>query len=151
MLPSTTARVPENTDPRMNAAIRQKTLDNIANYAYGDKAAIEARLKALDEEWDIERTLQVNAASVALVGIGLAATVDRRWLALPAAVCGFLLLHGTEGWCPPLPILRRRGVRTAAEIARERYALKVLRGDFKEQAEHGPFDAREALIAVEKV
>jgi hypothetical protein len=150
MLPSTTARVPQSTDPDVNAAIRQKTLENISNYAYGDKAAIETRLKELDAEWDIERTLEVNASSVALVGLILAATVDRRWIALPMTVCGFLLVHGTEGWCPPLPLFRRMGIRTASEIDRERYALKALRGDFKPQPEHGTFDAREALMAVEK-
>ena len=31
---------------------------------------------------------------------------------------------------PPVPILRRLGVRTAREIDIERYALKALRGDF---------------------
>lgn len=150
MLPATNARVPENTDPRVNATIRQTTLDNIANYAYGDHAAIEARLKELDAEWDIERTLEVNAASVALMGLALAITVDRRWLALPMTVCGFLLVHGTEGWCPPLPIFRRMRVRTSSEIDRERYALKALRGDFNTQSEHGALTAREALAAVEK-
>jgi hypothetical protein len=35
-----------------------------------------------------------------------------------------------QGWCPPLPILRSLGVRTADEINEERYALKALRGDF---------------------
>jgi hypothetical protein len=43
---------------------------------------------------------------------------------------GFLLQHAVQGWCPPLPLLRRLGVRTADEINEERYALKALRGDF---------------------
>ena len=150
MLPSTTARVPQSTDPSVNAAIRQKTLDNISNYAYGDQAAIETRLGELDAEWDIERTLEVNAAAASLAGLVLAITVDRRWIALPMTVCGFLLVHGTEGWCPPLPMFRRMGIRTSSEIERERHALKALRGDFIPQPEHGPFDAREALIAAEK-
>jgi hypothetical protein len=38
--------------------------------------------------------------------------------------------HALQGWCPPLPLLRRLGVRTQQEIERERYALKALRGDF---------------------
>ena len=59
-----------------------------------------------------------------------AATVDRRWLALPAIVTGFLFQHAMQGWCPPLPILRRLGFRTAEEINQERYALKALKGDF---------------------
>jgi hypothetical protein len=37
-----------------------------------------------------------------------------------------------QGWCPPLPVFRRLGIRTASEIDYERYALKSLRGDFDE-------------------
>jgi hypothetical protein len=40
------------------------------------------------------------------------------------------LQHAVQGWCPPIPVLRRFGFRTADEINRERYALKALRGDF---------------------
>ncbi len=50
--------------------------------------------------------------------------------ALPAIVTGFLFQHAIQGWCPPLPVLRRRGFRTAEEINQERYALKALGGDF---------------------
>jgi len=35
------------------------------------------------------------------------------------------LQHGLQGWCPPLPLLRRLGIRTRGEIDREKYALKV--------------------------
>ncbi len=35
------------------------------------------------------------------------------------------------GWCPPVPILRRGGLRTRTEINQEKYALKALRGDFQ--------------------
>jgi hypothetical protein len=54
----------------------------------------------------------------------------RAFLILPLAVAGLLLQHALQGWCPPVRFLRRRGVRTAAEIANERAALKSLRGDF---------------------
>ena len=57
--------------------------------------------------------------------------MDRRFYLLPAAVAGFLLQHAVQGWCPPVPVFRRLGFRTAAEIDEERYALKALRGDFR--------------------
>ena len=91
---------------------------------------IGERLRELDAEWDIERTLAANAATLALTGSLLGAFVNKRWLALPVVVTGFLLQHALQGWCPPLPLFRSRGVRTASEIDRERYALKALRGDF---------------------
>jgi hypothetical protein len=92
---------------------------------------IADRLHALDEEWDVERAIQANAATLALSGTVLSMTHDRRWAVLPLAVTGFLLQHATQGWCPPVPILRRLGFRTHVEIERERHALKALRGDFE--------------------
>ena len=45
-------------------------------------------------------------------------------------VTAFLFQHAVQGWCPPIAVLRRLGVRTAREIEVERIALKALRGDF---------------------
>ncbi len=130
MLPSTVERVPAHTSEHINERIRLKTEESIARVSRAGALAIGQRLAELDREWDTERTLEANAASLSLLGITLGATIDRRWLILPAAVTGFLLQHALQGWCPSLTILRRRGVRTAAEIDYERYALKALRGDF---------------------
>ena len=68
------------------------------------------------------------------------------WSTLPAVVAGFLLQHAAQGWCPPLPLMRRMGVRTRDEINQERYALKALRGDFDEVAMD--FDPNTRLGAV---
>ncbi len=94
------------------------------------KSVIPQRLVELDEEWDIERAIEANAAALALSGVALALLHDRRWLALPALVTGFLLQHAVQGWCPPVPILRALGFRTADEINAEHMALKAIRGDF---------------------
>ncbi|HJS07611.1 MAG TPA: hypothetical protein VJ809_08115, partial [Pirellulales bacterium] len=53
---------------------------------------------------------------------------------VPGVVLSFLFQHAVQGWCPPVPVLRRLGVRTREEIDREKYALKALRGDFSEVA-----------------
>jgi len=42
----------------------------------------------------------------------------------------FCLQHALQGWCPPLTLFRRLGIRTQREIDDERTALKALRGDF---------------------
>lgn len=129
MLPSTASRVERNTADSVNRQIRQRMEENIAYFAENPHE-IEQRLHELDHEWDIERTLEANAATLSLAGVTLGATHDKRWLLLPAAVTGFLLQHALQGWCPPVVIFRRRGVRTSKEIDQERYALKALRGDF---------------------
>lgn len=131
MIPSTVERVPLNTDQRVNEEIRRQTEANIAAAAAGGSRGIAQRLDELDHEWDIERTLEANAATVSLIGVILGATVDRRFFYLPGLVGGFLLQHAIQGWCPPVPLFRRMGVRTQSEIERERYALKALRGDFQ--------------------
>lgn len=131
MIPSTTMRVPEQTAEHINERIRQRTEASITRHAGAGPEAIAQRLEELDHEWDIERTLEANASTIALAGLALGAFVDRRFYLLPAAVAGFLLQHAIQGWCPPLPIFRRLGIRTAGEIAEERYALKALRGDFR--------------------
>jgi len=130
MIPSTTARVPLHTAEDVNRRISRQTEANVARYAAGGPVAISRRLAELDNEWDIERLLEANAASVSLIGLALGRVVHPRFFLLPAAVATFLLQHALQGWCPPLPVFRRLGFRTQAEIEEERYALKALRGDF---------------------
>jgi hypothetical protein len=128
---STTAnRVTDNTAPTVNEKIDVRTQISIQKAYEGGLSSINRRLDKLDREWDVERCLETGAASLSLLGATLGTTVNRRWFALPAVVSGFLLQHALQGWCPPLPVLRRLGVRTADEINQERYALKALRGDF---------------------
>ena len=113
----------------VNQEIEGGTLGRLSRCATSN-ALVATQLANLRREWDLERTLEACFGSVVLTGVTLAATRDRRWLALPAVAAGFMLQHALQGWCPPVPLLRRLGVRTHAEIARERYALKGMRGDF---------------------
>lgn len=123
MLPSTADRVPRHTAPDVNERIRRETERNLARYRNASPAEVERRLEELAHEWDIERAIEANAASLALIGILLGAFVDIWFLLLPAAVGTFLLQHALQGWCPPVPILRRLGFRTSREIFEERLAL----------------------------
>jgi hypothetical protein len=137
VLPSTVEWVTSSTDEDVNRRILLQTRARIRQCVI-DPDRIEQRLRELDEEWDIERVLETNASIVAFAGVALGAKVDRRWLALPALVTVFLFQHAVQGWCPPLPLLRRAGFRTSREIELERVALKVLRGDFRESLPDGP-------------
>lgn len=130
-LPETTRRVADNTRDEINRRIAAETERRVRHCARHPEE-IPRRLEELDREWDIERTLETNASALALSGVLLGAFVDRRFLVLPAAVTAFLLQHALQGWCPPVPFFRRRGVRTASEIEAERAALKALRGDFRQ-------------------
>jgi hypothetical protein len=127
MLPATTRRVQLNTSQQINRRIRDETEERIACYRNASVEQIEQRLQELDREWDIERMLESNAATVCMIGVVLGTTVDRRWYLLPGVVGAFLLQHALQGWCPPLPVFRRMGVRTSSEIEEERRALMDIR------------------------
>jgi hypothetical protein len=123
-------RVREHTPARVNARLDDQMRDRLFRDSALGEHELSQRIAALDREWDIERYLEVIAPAVSLGGLVLGLTRDRRWLALPTVVLGFLVQHAVQGWCPPLGFLRRGGVRTRREIDEERYALKALRGDF---------------------
>ena len=124
-------RVRSSTSQSRNEKIDQETIAKIGRYGDQGAATIESRIRELDKTWDIERTLEVNAGLIGLAGTVLALTVDKRWAILPAVVTAFLVQHAIQGWCPPLPLFRSMGIRSRAELDREKYALKALRGDFK--------------------
>lgn len=138
-------RVRSGTSRSQNQKVDQETVSNVARYSAQGEAAIEKRIKELDKEWDIERTLELNAGLLAFAGSILALTVHKRWAILPAVVTTFLVQHAVQGWCPPLPLFRAMGIKSRPELDREKYALKALRDDFKDVR-----NAAEAWQAVNK-
>lgn len=123
-------RVRRSTAPALNERNDRDIRETVERYVSASKYEISRRIGALETEWDIERVLETNASTLALAGVFAALAGRRRGLLLAGGVLGFLLWHATKGWCPPLPILRRLGVRTRREIEREKFVLKYLRGDF---------------------
>jgi hypothetical protein len=139
-------RVPRHTKQDINRRIADLTERSI-QYYMRHKDEIAERLEELDEEWDIERAIEANASALAFTGVALGALGKPKWLLLPLLVTGFLFQHAIQGWCPPIPVLRRLGFRTAYEIEQERQALKLLRGDYLKVAS-GNVDAEQLLQAV---
>lgn len=125
-VPPSARRVPRHTRDSVQRRIREKTVANIAS-CITTPEKIDSRLAELDREWDTERTLELNASLLALSGAILGRFVNRKWLYLSMGVTGFLAQHAVQGWCPPLPVLRRMGFRTRKEIEQERSALQMIR------------------------
>ncbi len=130
---ATAGRVRRLTPEGINTQRRAEAEARISYYA-AHPEEIGARLRELDEEWDIERAIELEAGTTVLTGFFLGATVSRKWFLLPVFASAMLLLHNLYGTYPLLPLFRRLGFRTAQEIADERYALKALRGDFRHLA-----------------
>jgi hypothetical protein len=124
-------RVRENSSETANRKIDEKALSYVRHYIDKSAEEIDARIEMLDKEWDIERVLELNAASLALSGV-LLGLKDQRWTILSGVVGAFLIQHAIQGWCPPVVLFRALGVRTRKEIDQEKYTLKAMRGDFKD-------------------
>ncbi|HTL66099.1 MAG TPA: hypothetical protein VL200_00415 [Lacunisphaera sp.] len=125
-------RVRRHTDEAVQASIDESTRRNLAYFAAQPAAILDGRVEELDWERDIEQVLEMNAATLAFAGAALGTIVNRRFFLLTGVVLGFLGQHAIKGWCPPVPILRRAGLRARTEINQEKFALKALRGDFAE-------------------
>jgi hypothetical protein len=121
-------RIREHSSDTANQRIDRETRGAIEE-ALRSSEARRARLRELDQEWDIDRALMLNFG---VVGAYTAFQAMRQirsgrlgvssllfWVQL-----GFLVNHAVRGWCPPMPLFRRLGFRSAKEIAAERAALQ---------------------------
>lgn len=125
-IPPTTSRVKLHTKRECNEKIEQKTQQHINEYQGASKMLLQKRLSQLDREWDTERVLETNAASLILISTVLGFTRRKCWFIFSGLVSFFLLMHAIFGWCPPLPLIRCLGIRTAEEIHDERTVIKSL-------------------------
>ncbi len=123
-------RVRANTNPEVLKEIDARIEDRIRFYATQPSEVLSRRIEELEKEWDLQRWLETNTSALALSGLFLGAVGSRKWLLLTAGVLGIVLQHALRGWSLPVPAMRRMGIRTRGEIDREKFALKILRGDF---------------------
>lgn len=127
-------RVRQHTAPPVDERIEERTRSRIEDPIRGGRDAVVRRLAELDNEWDVDRALFVNFAVLGgatfLLGIARYAGTPfympkrKGFLYAFGAQLGFMLLHGTVGWCPPVSLIRRLGFRTAREIEAERAELE---------------------------
>ena len=117
-------RVRNHTADKVNQKIDKCTQENIQRYSNESREVVRNRIEKLNEELDVEQARQLTSAAKVLAGIGLALTVNKKWLLLSAISSAFLIQHSIQGWCPPLPLFRRLGVRTREEINEEIDGLK---------------------------
>lgn len=132
ILPPNAQRVFLRTDPSTNAEIRNQTIRNLNIFKNCDELELTERIRKLNLEWDTERVMEVNASLLILLSSYLGVKTSRIWFLVTGAIGVFMIQHALLGWCPPLPIIRKWGVRTEEEIYAEKTVLKVMRGDFKE-------------------
>ena len=122
------ANAPEFMYPSVQsaaAANEQRTEANLAYYRENN-VEISSRLRDLDDEWHVDRVLQVVASGVTLAGFWFSLSRTKLWLLVPLVVAGGALVHGLTGQSPAVDLARRLGFRTRDEIEAERRQLLAL-------------------------
>lgn len=134
---------------KQNDIIDDLILANIQKYAGKSPDEISQRIQELNKEWDIERVLSLNMSVLSLIGITSSLIINPYAIILTIILLLFFIWHAFQGWCPPIPVLRYFKVRSRPEIDREKYALKVIRGDFSgPNALHVPKEIFEAVSKI---
>jgi hypothetical protein len=109
----------------------EKQIQDQVNHYYHDQEEIDLRLMELDNEMDLETYLQTQNAALTIAGVILGLTSDKKWLVVPLISSLVVITNIVKGSNKPFGYFRKMGFRTRAEIEKERYALKAIRGDFK--------------------
>jgi hypothetical protein len=98
---------------------------NYELYKGKSEGEILSRISELEKEWDTERVLETNFAIIVLIA-SILGLKNKKWAFLSGITSIFMIQHAIQGWCPPLPIIRRLGVRTSSEIFQEKAMLSKL-------------------------
>ncbi len=140
-------RVEMHTSKKINQRIMRKTEENLKKQQYANSNNLTNRIKQLDNEWDTERVLEANAATIIFVCSLIGFLTSSYKFIITGIISFFLFVHAIQGWCPPLPLIRRLGIRTQEEIESEKMAIKFLRGDFN-NIEKEPIEIMKAIKKV---
>lgn len=115
--------------PAMNAS--SSLCDRIASYAEAGVDSINRRLVELDREWTAGRAMKASLGVVIVLGFILAAWHDPLWLLLPAVAGALLLQYLFFRRSLVADLFQWLGLRSMHEIDEERFALRALRGDYR--------------------
>lgn len=137
-------RVRRMSPKKANKEIDEVTLKSIAVYK-SNPHEIGKRIHELNDEYDLDRAVVLNFVIVGGAGLALGAFLNIWWLLLPGIQIPFLAYHMIKGWCPPAPVFRLLKYRTRQEIEKEKYALKLIRGDFNNLQSSSPEAIFEAV------
>lgn len=96
--------------------------ENLDYYRLESEEVINNRIRELDAEWDVERSIQLKASLIALSGVALGVSLGKKWLMIPAAICSFFAVQAIQGGAIPVS----GNFRTRKQIAEEQFGLKEL-------------------------
>jgi hypothetical protein len=76
-------RVQAHTAERVNQRLHDEAQRRVLSAAGESERALSERIRRLDDTWDIERWLEMNASALAFTGVVLGLLWNRKWFAIP--------------------------------------------------------------------
>ena len=130
----------------VNAKIDRETLATLERFKGAAPEEIEKQIDELAWEYDVSCAASLSLSAIGVAGAAIAIKYP-RFVFVPLAASGLLLLQSLPFPEPVTTLFRTLGFRSRTEIERERHALKMLRGDY-ERAEDDP-SAKGAMTAAQ--
>ncbi len=112
-----------------SSQIRSSRAEERVNSYPSQGKTITNRLKVLDAEWDIDRVLATTGVGLSVALLWCAPRRSGRWVALGVAL-PLLAFRCAAMGRNRKGLLKLLRLRTRAEIDAEKFALRVIRGDF---------------------
>lgn len=128
--------------------------DSVRFYGSLGSQAVSDRLRALEDEPDLETVATLALAGSGVLALAFGILGSRLWKLLAWMALPLIFAHARGRLSAPGEFLRTLGLRSRKEIQEEKYALKALRGDFRDLGEaetEGMPDPASALDAVRAV
>lgn len=133
-----------------HGCLKEKCLEKrLACLAQAGSEAISDRLAQIEREWSAGRMTKVTIGVLLLTGLALTALMNPWWLILPA-IGGLFLLQYTvsrSSWLGAT--FREMGFRSGSDIDHEKFALRALRGDFKNLPTYHQIESKEDISRLE--
>jgi hypothetical protein len=117
------SRIRFHAGENIDLAIDRMIGENIHYYRTEPAHIIQQRIYDLDNEWHIEKILELGTSGLAITGILLSLAAGKKWLLLTVISSLLLAQHALKGWCPPYSLLRKYMIRTRKEIEKEKHGL----------------------------
>lgn len=136
-------RIRANTRAAVNELIDLKVVDNIHFYLNRRPDKLDERIDELSAESDVEQIIFHGTARLIIASAALGLVLNRRFWLVALALSGMLVQLSWQGWCLPLPLLRRAGWRSRQEIDAEKNALLAAQQEQEHEAAREVQNCRE--------
>ncbi|MBW8888489.1 MAG: hypothetical protein JF616_12100 [Fibrobacteres bacterium] len=125
--------------------------DSVRFYGSLGSQSISDRLAALEDEPELETVATLGLAGAGVLALIFGMLGSRLWRLLAWMVLPLIFAHARGRLAAPGQFLKTLGLRSRKEIEEEKYALKALRGDFRDMGESQPEGMPDPASALDAV